>query len=257
MDIVKVQSSQPSAVHNYLANFCDIRGTVFAFIGVNKDIAAFRFVSRDWKEFVDEYLKQVYNIKKHNIGVQRPLWDDLHRSMPQGVKDAIEIAEVRKVLYESFDKNRFLRSIKMLAKISTPSKATKEGILAAMYLLLEQDELSKVGDAMDWKYCRKKLLNRNFVKGLGKIKPEDLTQDKMAKFEAALGLEMITEYDQMYASIEARNVYMWAVNIVEYKQFLDTLTEQSKEAIRQCKVQKTIEKEFGRFENIVKMIGEK
>lgn len=257
MQIVKLQSSQPTPAHSYIANFCDIRGTVFAFIGVNKDLAAFRFVSKDWKEFVDEYLKQVYNIKKHNIEVQRPQWEELHRSMPQAVKDAIEIAEIRKVLYESFDKNRFLRSIKMLAKISTPSKATKEGILAAMYLLLDTEELTKVGDSLDWKYFRKKLLNRNFVKGLRKIKPEDLTQDKMAKFEAALGMEMITEYDQMYASIEARNVYMWAVNIVEYKQFLDTLTEDAKDAIRQCKFQKTIEKEFGHFENIVKMISDK
>jgi len=255
MDIVKLSSSQPTPAHISLANFCDLRGIVFSFIGVNKDLAAFRFVSREWKEFVDEYLRQVYSIKKHNIETLRPQWEELHRSMPQSVKDAIEIAEVRKVLYESFDKNRFLRSIKMLAKISTPSKATREGILAAMYLLLDEEELTKVGDTLDWKYFRRKLLNRNFVKGLRKIAPEDLTQGKMAKFEAAIGMEMVTEYDQMYASIEARNVYMWAVNIVEYKQFLDTLTDESKDAIRQCKVQKTIEKEFCHFESIVQMIA--
>jgi len=190
-------------------------------------------------------------MKKHHIESLRPGWAELHRSMSESVKETIEIAEVRKVVYESFDKTKFIRSIKMLAKINNPSQSTKEGVLAAMYLLVDEEELSKLGDSLDWKYFRKKLLNRNFLKSLRTIAPQDLTPGKIMKFEAAIGMEMVTEYDQMYASAEARDVYLWATNIVEYKQFLDTLTEDVNKAIKQCEIQKTIEKDFEQFESIL------
>ena len=245
-------AQQPTRSHFYLAQICDIRGIVFSFIGVNKDLANFRLISKDWKKFVDEYMIQVYRMKRHDIQLLRPIWEEMHQSMSPQNRDIIEMADVRKTVYENFNRNTFLRSIKLLAKINHPSKSTKEGVLAAMHLLVDEEELSKSGDALDWKYFRKKLFNRNFVKALKDIKPEDLTPGRMAKFEAALGMETITEYDQMYASAEARNVYMWAVNIVEYKQFLDTLTEEMHGIIRQCKIQKSIETEFEHFENILR-----
>jgi len=251
MDLAQLSVIQPTVAHSYLANICDVRSIIFSFIGVNQDLVTFRFVSKEWKAFVEQYLQQIYGMKKHHIESLRPGWTQLHSSMSEAVRDTIEIAEVRKVVYESFDKIKFIRSIKMLAKINNPSKSTKEGVLAAMYLLVDEEELSKLGDALDWKYFRKKLLNRNFQKSLRTIAPQDLTHEKIMKFEAAIGMEMITEYDQMYASAEARDVYMWATNIVEYKQFLDTLTEEVNQTIKQCEIQNAIEKDFQQFENIL------
>jgi len=247
---VAQQSTRPGS---YIAQFCDIRGIILSFVGVNKDLANCRFVSKEWRVFIEEYLLQVYKMKKHDIQLLRPVWEEMHQSMSPKIKDTIEMAEIRKTVYENFNNNTFLRSIKLLAKINHPSKSTKEGVLAVMHLLVDEEELSKTGDSLDWVYFRKKLFNRNFVKELKSIKPQDLSPGRMAKFEAALGMETITEYDQMYASAEARNVYMWAVNIVEYKQFLDTLTDDIHDIMRQCKSQKAIETEFDHFENILKI----
>jgi len=246
-------AQKPTHSYSYLAQFCDIRGIILSFVGVNKDLANCRLISKEWKTFIEEYLLQVYKIKKYDIQVLRPIWEEMHQSMSPKIKDTIEMAEVRKTVYENFNNNTFLRSIKLLAKINHPSKSTKEGVLAVMHLLVDEEELSKSGDSLDWMYFRKKLFNRNFVKALKNMKPQDLTLGRMSKFEAALGLETITEYDQMYASAEARNVYMWAVNIVEYKQFLDTLTDDVHDIIKQCKSQKAIEAEFDHFENVLKI----
>jgi len=253
MDITQQSSvNHLTIARTYLASHNDVRVIIFDFIGVNKDLASCRLVSREWKKFVERYLQTIYGMKKHHIETLRPGWEELHKNMPSSVKETIEIAEVRKNLFQSFDKNTFYRSIKMLGKINNPSKAIKEGVLAALHLLVDDAELAKVEGSLDWKFFKKKLLNREFQKNLRNFKPEDITQERMIKFEACIGLENVTEYDQMYASAEARNVYRWAINIVEYKQFLDTLTEEVNEAIKQCKIQQDEEKEFELFENVVK-----
>jgi len=253
MELVKVSNSQPESAQVYFSASCDIRGVIFGFIGINKDLASCRFVCKEWKGFIQKYLEQIYSMTKYRIENLRPTWEELHKSMSLATKDMLEVAKVRKAIYQSSDKNVFLRSIKMLAKINSPSKSIREGVLAVMYLLVDEEDLCKIDNSLDWKYFRKKLLDRKFLKSLRAIKPEDITQAKINKFEAALGLETITEYDQMYASAEARNVYLWATNIVEYKQFLDTLTQQVTDTIKQCEIQKSIEKDFEHFQSILNM----
>ena len=250
MELAQFSNSQLDTAQAYFSAFCDIRGIVFGFIGINKDLANCRFVSKEWKNFIQKYLDQIYSMKKYRIESLRPSWEELHKSMSPVIKDMLEVAEVRKAVYQSSDKNIFLKSIKMLAKINSPSKSIREGVLAVMYLLVDEEELCKIDNSLDWKYFRKKLLDRKFIKSLRAIRPEDVTQDKINKFEAALGLETITEYDQMYASAEARNVYLWATNIVEYKQFLDTLTQDVTDTMKQCEIQKSIENDFEHFQSI-------
>jgi len=254
MDLTPQSNFQVVSASSYIASFSDIRHLILEFVGVNKDLANCRFVSHEWENFVEKYLETVYKIFKHQIECLRPGWEELHRNMPLSVRETIEIADAKRNIYENFNKNTFYRSIKVLGKINNPSKSTREGVLAVMYLLVDDAELAKVGGNLDWKFFKKKLLSREFQKSLKNIKPEDVTLERMTKFDTAIRLENVTEYDQCYASAEARDVYRWAINIVEYKQFLDTMSNEVIETIRQCEIQNAKEKEFEFFEDIIKAI---
>jgi hypothetical protein len=258
MEIAQHASTEPSIVPYRRVNLpicSDLWPLIFDFIGINKDLANCRFVDKNWKKYVKLYLDTMFKTKKHDIDILKYEWRVLQNTITPTVKETVEVAEVRKVVFESFDNNIFYRSMRALAKINNPSQATRDGVLAVMCLLTDEEEVRNPCGELDWKYFRKKLLNRHFLKFLRNIKPEDITSDRICRFDAAVGLGFVTEYDLLYSSIEAREVFSWAQNIVEYKEFLDTLTLEVKNVIRQTEIQMEKEKEFRFFEKIVTLTG--
>jgi len=258
MDFTSPACLVPKAACSQLFLYGDVRTLIFEFIGVNQDLATCRLVCQDWNVDIQRFIETVFRMKKFAIDMLRPSWEELHRNMSSVVKETIEIFEVRRAVFESFDGNVFYRSMRMLAKINKPSQTVHDGVLAVMNLLTEETELTELkdnGGALDWKFFKKKMLNRNFLKSLRSIKPEDISTSKIVRFEAAVGLEMVTEYDQLFASREARDVYTWAMNMVEYKEFLDTITPDVKSAIKETKVQKIKEDEFRTYETIMRKLN--
>jgi len=255
MDFTSQACLVPKAACSQLFLYGDVRTLIFDFIGVNQDLANCRLVCQDWNVDIQRFIETVFKMKKVAIEVLRPGWEELHRNMSPVVKETIEIAEVRRAVFESFDGNVFYRSMRMLAKINKPSQTVRDGVLAVMHLLTEDGELTETGGVLDWKFFKKKMLNRNFLKSLRSIKPEDISGQKVARFEAVVGQEMVTEYDQLFASREARDVYTWAMNMVEYKEFLDTITPEVQSAIKETKTQKIKEDEFRTYETIMRKLN--
>jgi len=245
----------PRAACSQLFLYGDVRTLIFEFIGVNQDLANCRLVCQDWNVDIQRFIETVFRMKKFAIEMLRPGWEELHRNMSVVVKETIEIAEVRRAVFESFDGNVFYRSMRMLAKINKPSQTVRDGVLAVMHLLTEETELTENGGELDWKFFKKKMLNRNFLKALRSIQPQDISTQKVVRFEAVVGLEMVTEYDQLFASREARDIYTWAMNMVEYKEFLDTITPEVQSAIVETKNQKIKEDEFRTFETIMRKLN--
>jgi len=251
MDFTSQACLVPRGACSQLPLYIDVRSLIYDFVGVDQDLANCRLICRDWKEDVEHYLEIVFRIKKRSIEILRPNWEELHRNMPAIVKETIEVAQVRKAIYLSFDPNVFYRSMRALAKINKPSQSVSDGVLAVMQLLTEEAELTDNGGALDWKFFKKKMLNRNFLKAIKNVQPEDISPQKVSRFEAVVGQEMVSEYEQLFAVREARDVYNWAINMIEYKEFLDTVTPEVNQAMSEIEIQKTKEREFEDFEKIV------
>lgn len=201
---------------------------IFSYLGVNKDLAKCRQVCKKWRLYVRKYIKLVLIQKNGDLNNFKQDCQSLMTNCSDAMKTDIDaLFELKRVCEEYIEilpkKYTLFHRISDLGRLKTPTVSLHYGIKAVMFLITDKEEIIKNGGKLDWQYCRKRLLDKNFMKTMKDTTIENLTQDRIAKFQDLLNASLITPDQLAPQSTQACYMLEWALKMVDYKNYTANL----------------------------------
>jgi len=209
---------------------------IFSYIGVNKNLANCRLVCKKWKKYYRRYLQMLLIERTNTLESFNQNWKDILESADPNMKKDLDAALELKSQFEEYielipKKYSLFHRVSDLGRLNRPPVLLHYGILSVMYLLATKDELKKEGGALSWKFSKKKLQDKNFMKIMKEATPEKITQSQITRFEELVQASLITPMQLAHESTQACYMMEWALKIIEYKNFTKNLSKETKETL--------------------------
>jgi len=229
---------------------------VYSFLGMSKDLAHCRQVCKKWRKNFQKYMQILLIQKKNSLEAFQQSCLLLKEEMQGERKENIESALGMKATYEEFielipKKYSLFHRVSDLGKLNTPPVLLSYGIMSVMYLLTDKEELKKLGGGLNWKYCKKRLLDKNFMKIMREMTPERITPAMVTRFRDLVNASLITVDQLAHESTQVAYMMEWALKIVEYKDYVKNLDAETKTTLKKFNQEGDMKKEIERLDSIL------
>jgi hypothetical protein len=229
---------------------------IYSFLGMSKDLAHCRQVCKKWHKNFQKYVQILRIQKKNSLEAFQQSCLALKDEMQGERKENIESALGMKATYEELielipKKYSLFHRISDLGKLNTPPVLLSYGIMSVLYLLTEKEELKKLGGGLNWKYCKKRLLDKNFIKIMREMTPERITPAMITRFRDLVNASLITPEQLAHESTQATYMMEWALKIVEYKDFVKNLDPETKAALKTFNQEGDMKKDIAKLDSIL------
>jgi len=228
---------------------------IFSYLGMTKDLANCRLVCKKWRKNVHKSIQYRLIQKKNSFDTFKQACLALKESLPETAKENIESALEMKAEYEEYielipKKYSLFHRISDLGKLITPPVILCYGIMSVLHLLTDKDELKSSG-GLNWRYCKKRLVDKGFMKRMREMTPEKITQGMVTRFRDLVNASLITPEQLARESTQVCFMMEWALKIVEYKEFVRDLDEEAKKVLKEFNKQESLKKEIESLDSIL------
>jgi len=214
----------PSMLHDGILEM------ILSYVGFNKDLYSCLFVCKRWKRCAKRYLATLIYQKKQAFEAFKSTLDI--SKLPELEREEIEaILAIRKEYLTKLDlipkHYSLFHRVSDLGRLNNPPGVIHFGILAVMYLITSSEEVKKYGGRLDWKFCKKRLQDKNFMQFMRRATPEAITKDRVDNFKSVIRASLVTSEYLHRESTQAALMLEWADKILEYKEAVRRMLPES------------------------------
>lgn len=183
---------------------------IFSFLDISKDLLVCRAVSKLWLQYTHAAIKLLLKRKE---GSRNRLTEFISK-LPQDQQEKLALIMERRGLIRQKLELIPLRGLKFdclynIWMLKSPPVIIREALISVIHLITSEEEFKKK-KVIEWEDCQQQMRSKKYIERLKKVKPSDLTEKQMRRFEFTKDRAIVTaEYLHRSESSVAGYLIEW------------------------------------------------